>query len=209
MEQNVDCLARIHAQWWQNHLLTKDIGLNSTNILAEDFLEFISRSSRDFFKMYEGFISQTSLALYKNLVSYFLRTYESHELGPLTITHNDTQNCNFLNSFDHLSNETKLIDWEGWSVGIGASDLAYMIAVILPRDIRDNLEKHLLDIYFEKIIANGVEGYKRDDLFNDYRRGVVNHMILLISASAEYYDWDLLQNITIAFEDLRCFELLA
>jgi hypothetical protein len=106
----------------------------------------------------------------------------------------------------------KLIDWDGWHIGIGVWDLAYMMAVHWERDVRRRFEMRLLDRYHGALLAAGVNGYSRDTLHEDYRLAVLLHLRTPISRFANkmsaYVWWPQLARIQHAVEDLHCQDLL-
>jgi hypothetical protein len=67
--------------------------------------------------------------------------------------------------------DLRLFDWDGWRIGIAASDLAYMMALHWYPDRRQRLERTLLDRYQAMLLAQGVRGYDREALHDDYRCG--------------------------------------
>ena len=69
----------------------------------------------------------------------------------------------------------------GGSIGMaGASalptnDLAYMMAIHWYPERRRRLERGLLDHYHAVLMENGVRGYSRTDMWEDYRLSVLWH----------------------------------
>ncbi|VTU42724.1 hypothetical protein RA8P1_00306 (plasmid) [Variovorax sp. RA8] len=114
---------------------------------------------------------------------------------------------------DSAAHAPKLIDWDGWHLGVGVWDLAYMMAVQWDRGVRQRFEMPLLDRYHAALAASGVTGYSREALQEDYRLAVLMHMRTPIARFARtmsaYVWWPQLTRIQHAVEDLRCLDLLA
>ena len=66
-----------------------------------------------------------------------------------------------------------LFDWDRWRIGVGTSDLAYMMALHWFPDHRRRYEGHLLDYYHAELLVHGVTGYDRRALDDDYRLSVL------------------------------------
>ena len=49
--------------------------------------------------------------------------------------------------------DVRLFDWDGWRIGVAASDLAYMMAMHWYPDRRRRLERPLLDRYHATLLA--------------------------------------------------------
>ena len=107
----------------------------------------------------------------------------------------------------------KLVDWDGWHVGVAAWDLAYMMALQWDRDIRQRFEMKLLDRYHAALAAAGVAGYSRQALQDDYRFAVLLHLRTPLarfqSNMSAYVWWPQLTRVRQAVEDLRCQDFLA
>jgi len=67
----------------------------------------------------------------------------------------------------------RLFDWEDWSIDIGASDIAYMMAMLWYPDLRRRAERSLQDVYHAELLARGVSTYDRQALHDDYRLSVL------------------------------------
>jgi len=54
-------------------------------------------------------------------------------------------------------------------VSSGAQDVAYLLTQNLTTEHRRRYEHELLDRYHGALVAHGVDGYSRDELWDDYR----------------------------------------
>ena len=106
-----------------------------------------------------------------------------------------------------------LLDWEDWSLGIATDDLAYMMAMHWYPDRRRRMEKALLDRYHATLLAQGVSGYDRPTLDEDYRWSVLWQITRPIWQEAFNVParvwWNNLERAFLAIDDLDCRDLLA
>jgi hypothetical protein len=105
-----------------------------------------------------------------------------------------------------------LIDWQLWHIDVGARDLAFFMALHWYPKRRRELESSLIHRYHEALVAHGVSNYSLDDLWLDYRRGVIRNLTNPIffwkrGMNPEYW-WDRLECALAAYDDLACDELL-
>jgi hypothetical protein len=78
---------------------------------------------------------------------------------------------------------------------------------------RDRLERRLLDHYHETLTANGVSGYDRRSLDDDYRLSVLWQIMTPVWQAGiglpPHLWWNNFERIMMAVDDLRCRELLS
>ena len=129
-----------------------------------------------------------------------------------TLIHGDAHVWNWMLPLNGSNDTPKLIDWDGWHVGVGVWDLAYMMAVQWDRGVRQRFETPLLDRYHAALCDCGVTGYPREALQEDYRLAVLLHMRTPIARFANdmspYVWWPQLTRVRQAVEDLGCLDLL-
>jgi hypothetical protein len=204
----VECLAKVHAYWWDNQSLesatgpfesqeTILTGLGALEKLNETFFEFLGdRISAERIRMINGF--------FKN-AGQFSRRYRGHK--DFTLVHNDAHVWNFLFPKDN-GQEVKLIDWQCFIHGIGASDLAYMMAVHWYPERRRKYEMMLLGRYHEMLVQCGVHDYTFEQLLRDYKWCVIGALSLPLlqwSIKLPAAIWlNHLERICLAYEDLGC-----
>jgi len=75
-----------------------------------------------------------------------------------------------------------MIDFQTSSKGGGAYDLGYFMSQSVPIDIRRAHEESLLRTYHDEIVRLGVTGYSYEQLFQDYRVGVLYGWIIPVYA---------------------------
>ena len=62
-----------------------------------------------------------------------------------------------------------VVDWQSCAIGQNAVDVAYLIGGAFQSDERRAIEGELLDSYHRELTEQGVSGYSRADLAEDYR----------------------------------------
>ena len=130
----------------------------------------------------------------------------------LTIVHGDAHVWNALCPKDPARGDVRLIDWDGWRIGVAARDLAYMIALHWYPDRRRRFERRCLEHYHAILVESGVHGYDFDALWLDYRRSVLCHVMTPIwQAAIKLGPWiwfGHFERTMMAVDDLGCLELL-
>lgn len=108
--------------------------------------------------------------------------------------------------------DVRFFDWDSWRVDLGASDLAYMMAVHWYPDRRRRFERHLLDHYHAALSTAGVRSYERTSLEADYRLATLWMITWPVWQEAygvpPVYWWNNLERVWLAVDDLGCSELL-
>ena len=125
----------------------------------------------------------------------------------LTYSHRDTNVWNVM-----VAGSVKIVDWANLRVWTGPDDLASHICRYWAPDARKALEQEVFDLYFDRLMERGVEGYGRKLAWKDYRLGVVEQFYKR-AWRGRYANWDdegfwISQNVIEAYHDLRCDELL-
>jgi aminoglycoside phosphotransferase (APT) family kinase protein len=209
----VETRAGFHAAWWDEPRLGISIGKRHDAATME-------RVMRDFAGHYARFadrlgdeLSAEYRALYEQLqrsTGPLIARYESHH--NLTIVHGDAHvwNCFMLRDG---GGDVRLFDWDSWRIGLGATDLAYMMAVHWYPDRRRRMERVLLDRYHATLVEHGVHGYDRQALADDYQLAALWQMITPVWQAAYNIPpviwWNNMQRILLAVDDLGCRELLS
>ena len=208
----VETWARFHAAWWDDPRLGGSIGTwrdapardRIVQDLTAHFVSFADRLgdclSRERRMLYERFLGSAQ---------HLLERYDARR--NVTLIHGDAHVWNVFLPRDG-GGDLRLFDWDGWRIGVAAGDLAYMMALHWYPDRRRRLERALLDRYHAKLLAQGVNGYDRQALDDDYRWAVLWQMATPVWQAA--YDippviwWNHMERIMLAVDDLGCRELL-
>jgi thiamine kinase-like enzyme len=208
----VGTLARFHAAWW-------DATKGSVSVVAPPDPAMV----RDIYQRIEGFWANLSDRLGDRLSADRRWIYERFLAAPphfprlatrknLSIVHGDAHVWNVFLPNDDSANDLRLFDWSFWRPFLPAHDLAYMMAVHWYPDRRHRMEQHLLDRHHATLLAEGVTGYDRKALDDDYRWAVLWQITLPVFQAAHGIPpviwWNNLERIWLAFEELGCRELL-
>ena len=209
----LEALARFNAAWWDDPRLGVSIGdwidqaayAPRLQILATHFTAFVDRVGDR--------LSGERCDLYRRLLDATPRLfarYQSHR--NVTLIHGDAHAWNVLLPKDVQSGDVRLFDWDTWRIGIPSNDLSYMMAMHWYPDLRRHRERPLLDHYHVALLAQGVGGYDRRALDDDYRQSVLLQILTPVMQAA--YDippwvwWNNLERILLAVDDLDCRALL-
>ncbi len=181
-ERAIDCLAEIHAFWW-DHQKLKDLSKHAYVLYTfkensfnekEIFNWFQNQNGNleRFLKLLGDRISDKRRELFKTVFSLYPQlAYERIKKENITLIHADAHFWNFFYPKDTDNEKLKacLIDWQSWSIGVGGQDLAYMIGLFLFPDYRHLIEKDLVKRYQYDLLKLGVENYSWDECWYDYR----------------------------------------
>lgn len=212
-EQAIDCLANIHAFWWDHPRLGKDIGgspdqseFGTVLVQAEPMLAAFVDFMGDRLTSGRRAIYERILTAGPKLAERFMQEKN------LTLMHGDTHLWNFLYPHDIEKDTVRLFDWQSSDTGIGVADLAYMMALHWFPERRARLEQPLLRRYHNRLMENGITGYSWDQCWYDYRlSATLNPFIPIwqwsVKLPASIW-WHHLERSFLAFEDLQCAELL-
>jgi Ecdysteroid kinase-like family len=212
-ERIVDTWAIFHAFWWHHPRLGRDVGtFLDAAALAKRFAEYRG--------LYERFAETLGDRLWSDARVVYARMFDARErlftpgrlYAAYTLVHGDAHVWNLLYPRDGVASGIRLIDWDGWRVGRGVADLAYMMAVHWYPERRAQLEARLIERYHAGLLAHGVTGYGLDRLWEDYRLSVIGHLAIPVwQQSAQLHPsiwWPHLYRVLAAFEDLDCAAFL-
>ena len=79
-----------------------------------------------------------------------------------------------------------MIDWQYINIGIGLKDVILFIGIMLDENnIKEENIMELKNLYFKKLIENGVKSYNRERFDEDWKNLTMVCLCNIISASAE------------------------
>ena len=224
-EKAIDCLAEIHAFWW-DHQKLKEISKHAYVLYTfkensfnekEIFNWFQNQNGNleRFLKLLGDRISDKRKELFKTVFSLYPQlAYERIKNENITVIHADAHFWNFFYPKDIENEKYKalLIDWQSWSIGVGGQDLAYMIGLFLYPESRHLIEKDLIKRYHNDLLNFGVKNYSWDDCWYDYKLSAFLNLYRVVwwwSVNAPPIVWETaLEKSILTLEDLNCMELL-
>ena len=208
----IDAWARFHASWWDDSRLGVSVGTWPEPGAMDRFLQDLAERFTRFADLLGDRLTPERREIYERLLvaaPRLLGRYRSRR--HVTITHHDSHVWNCFLPRDG-GDDVRLFDWDGWRIGLGTSDLAYMMATHWYPDRRRRLERPLLDRYHTALLARGVTGYDRHALGDDYRLSALWQITTPIWQAT--YDippmiwWSHFERTMLAFDDLGCRDLL-
>lgn len=212
-ELAVDCLARLHAHFWEHPQLGTEIGRLMPATEFEVLVRTIRAHLAGFIDFLGDRLADERRKYYERVVAGSMQPWR-RMLKPegLTLSHGDAHSWNFLYPRNEATGTALIFDWHLWHVDIPLKDLAFMIAFNWFPQRRALLEQRLLRRYHAALVAGGVEGYSWEDCWRDYRFAVLRELFVPVWQWASGMQpgiwWANLEKIWLAFEDLRCAELL-
>ena len=210
----VKALAEAHAVWWNSPQLGKTVGQLFDEKMLAEFVKNLEMSVADFIKH-----SGVDLSTGQRKAYDLMLANANHIWGRLmnakglTVTHGDCHWWNFLYPKDADIDSVRIFDWHLWHIDLGARDLAFLLALGGFAEPRPKLEKALLHVYHETLVANGVLDYSRETLWEDYRWSAIRNLnipVIFWSQGKHKSTWQTsLRRAFESFERLRCSDLFA
>lgn len=178
-ERVVDEIAKLHATWWDSPAL--------------DELTWLPPVNNDLYKGYAAVLPQLADLLQTDWSDRLddaamgwlddLRTSYTRYLdwwidsGPLTFAHYDLRPDNILLDAGGDTDALCLLDWQLAVRHRGTFDLSYFLGQNVPTEFRRAHQDTLVRRYHDALGANGVSGYSFDRCWDDYRYGMLMHLV--------------------------------
>jgi thiamine kinase-like enzyme len=212
-ETIIRTLARFHAAWWDDPRLGTSIGIWGN---PADMPQSQQRMTEAVAKLADTlgdrFVPEHR-AYYERLIDRLSSlSARYHSRRNMTVVHGDAHVWNCFLPKAGTPGTPKLFDWDGWRLDYATDDLAYQMALHWYPDLRRERERHLLDVYHAELVKQGVTGYDRQALQDDYRLSVLWTTMMPVWQHAggipAWIWWSHLARIHLAVDDLGCRELL-
>ena len=208
----IQAWGRLHAALWDDPRSSVFLGRSANAVWTQYFNSSAERFARFMDRFGEAMPAQRR-ALYERLLDSAIPLLARFDEGRnLTLIHGDAHWWNCFLPRDDQHEQVRLLDWEDWTIGAGATDLAYMMAMLWFPDRRRRIEQPLLDFYHDVLVARGVRACSRQILAEDYRRSVLLLMLRPIWQATNNLParvwWPNLERNFLAVDDLDCRELL-
>jgi Ecdysteroid kinase-like family len=213
-ELAVECLAQLHAHWWEHPQLGKKIGKLFDESKLNAFVGKVEENVTSFIAFLGDDLSAKRRKIYDRLLSSKHKIWgRLTDATGLTVTHGDAHWWNLLYPRDMDKHRVCLFDWQLWHVDVGARDLAFMVALGGYSQRRAAMEENLIRHYYDSLIKYGVKNFTWDDCWNDYRWSAIRNLNVPVIQWSEGRSAGLwqgnLERAMLAYEDLRCSELLS
>ena len=211
----VDCLARIHAVWWDHPRLGRKFG----GFPREDNVLFFGGPSG-----YEKRLAYTVnlvgdrfSADRRRIYERVLGSYPFRDLrgisrllpgNRLTAINGDMDYTNVFFPSNPNRDPVYVIDWGLWEVRVGTDDVA-QLGLCGYCDPKTNLTRDLVRRYYDGLLQHGVKDYPWEDCWHDYRLSTIRALVKAIMPFRdEERCWVMLERAFDSFYDLECEELL-
>ncbi|MHA1915136.1 MAG: hypothetical protein ACW986_11645 [Promethearchaeota archaeon] len=214
-EKAIKSLAEIHAFWW-DHKNLKELSKQSRGPISLFLIKVKNEALQRFLEDVGDKLSDRRLSLLKTIFSLYPYALQKRfKKKNLTLIHTDAHLGQFFYPKDIESEKSKTIlsDWQGWNVGVGGLDLAYMIGFYLFPENRHVLEKDLIKHYHHHLIKLGIKNYSWDNCWYDYKLFTLFNIYTCIwwwnmgTVSSSFF-WAKLETSISTIEELNCMELL-
>jgi hypothetical protein len=173
-------IATLHARWWNSPQLPSWRWLpgydTEPNLATDDYLAAWPRFRERYAALIPGWAVETA----ERALACVPEIRALLGAGPPTFTHGDLGLDNAR--FDLGDAPVVLFDWQISMRAPGARDVSWFLVRSLPVEQRRAQEAHLLRIYHEALVSQGVRGYSLESLWRHVQLGVLLALPLVISA---------------------------
>jgi hypothetical protein len=217
-EHVMECMAQLHAWWWEHPRLGEDIGQLPTEEAFKAGIGETERRVHAFVDFLGDRLSVDRRKVYDKVLAALPRLFGHHrrrrlrERKAFTLVHGDATVWNFLYPHDADKEHVRIIDWQAWRIGVGTDDLAYMMALHWYPERRRAMERELLRRYHGELLQQGVAHYGWEECWFDYGVSAISNLLLPALWSGNQLPaalwWSHLERAMLAFDDLACDELL-
>ncbi len=126
-------------------------------------------------------LAAEEVELIEGFVDY-VRRWGAGTDTPRTIVHGDFRPDNFLFGRAEGAPPLAVVDWQTVSLGLGVTDLAYLIGGAVAPEARRDTERDLVEEYRRRLNAAGVD-YTSEDCWRDYRWGTLHGVLISVLAT--------------------------
>ncbi|MCP4420591.1 MAG: aminoglycoside phosphotransferase family protein [Chloroflexi bacterium] len=178
----IDVYADFHAYWWNHPLLSQvdfvrsdGIGVShaatSTAAIFENRTFFSQKVAPQFMEQHQGKLPSAWKEICYHAIEAWAILFSARveEGSALTLIHGDAHLNNVLFPKNSHTHAPILIDWEGWTRGIGVWDLARILTYCVHPSKRPFLDKSLLQRYHARLVGLGVDNYSFQECIEDFR----------------------------------------
>jgi hypothetical protein len=178
-------LAAFHARWWGKKAELDGIESENSPDLLERRIQKVNRGFQRVGDKYRKDFGEESFGIVRLWLDHAQALAEYSRKRPLTMCHGSFHRGQILFP-DSDKDKFYVIDWQSVSIDSGPIDLARLIVSGLLPDQRRTHEALFVKLYHEVLLEKGVTNYPLDELWNDYRMGVVSLIIFHTQILADY-----------------------
>ncbi len=213
-ESAVECVAQLHAFWWEHPKLGNEVGSLFSNSELDKFVDDVEKNVTRFIDFLGNILSIERLRIYERLLASKRKIWERlTDAAGLTVIHGDAHWWNFLYPRNANTHRVVMFDWQLWHVDVGARELAFMVALGGYSERNSDLEKQIVRLYYDSLIAGGVKNFTWNNCWDDYRWAAIRNLNVPViqwsqGRGAELWQSNLERAFS-AYDELKCDELLS
>lgn len=175
-------LARHHASFWGK---TEDPTLEflpmvSPSYSSDALMQGCAYGWGPMTELFGHVVPERIGALKDRYLAALPKLFDWMATAPLTVTHGDFRMDNLF--FGSASGQEPLIaiDWQGSLRGRASQDVAYFLSGSLPKELRREHERSLIDQWHAGLVAGGVTGFSAEEAWEDYRKAVLYVWVIAV-----------------------------
>ncbi|UCG54006.1 MAG: phosphotransferase, partial [Dehalococcoidia bacterium] len=167
-------IAEFHARWWDDTNLSTCSALRPpTDTVSEFEIDFFRTSwemcsAREDFRQY---LPEGGFEVSKLLYEKYHLLKDNNPEDKLTIVHSDFRADNVFIDDNNEEQPVIVFDWALAIVWRGVADISFLLGTSVDTDLRRNIEKDLIQQYYNRLIECGVKRYSFDECWTDYLKG--------------------------------------
>lgn len=165
-------LGLLHAHFWNVPFLKQLPWLRTLTDEAEARIALYRMMLPRFEQRCRDFLPPSLLQSAKKFAEALPNYLDQASQRPQTLTHGDFRADNFAFATTREGRAVTVFDWQVARRAPGPRDLTYFLSGSLPVEQRRATEDSLLKLYYETLVADGIEGYTAEDLRRDVQAGL-------------------------------------
>jgi hypothetical protein len=169
----VEALARVHAHWWLDPRLGREIGRFPDYAAPGGWATVAGDAVSRFLAFLGTSLPAGRRRQYERLLAFVPAYARLRGRGPATLVHQDAHWRNILYPRDPAREAARLFDWQSWDAGVPSADLAYLLAWHWSAAPQTALLERLVRRYHESLVRRGVTGYTWPQCWEAFRLAVV------------------------------------
>jgi len=174
----IQTIAPFHAHWWNHPALANLTWMPTENL---DILHLFAQNWPQYRHQFYDHMTEEEVGIGDRLNWQGDRLAELHAQGPYTIAHADFRADNLV--FDESSSEQPVIvlDWQLAQRNLGAYDVARVVCGSLPSEYQTGRYRGFVDVWYDGLIAHGVENYSQEQAWRDYQIALLTCLYLPVA----------------------------
>lgn len=101
---------------------------------------------------------------------------------PTTLVHGDFRPDNFLFAVEPDAPPIMVVDWQTLALGVGTTDIAYLLGAAIGAERRRAIEHDMIDRYLAELAARGID-HPRDRCLEEYAIGSLHGIFIAMAAT--------------------------